>query len=316
MPATTTLAVLAATGAVAALVLEYAAPAVAARGWLTLERARARLRVRRAAIPGSAIPYLDGGRGEPLVLVHGFGGDKDNFTRIARFLTPHFHVVAPDLPGFGDAGRDPDTDYGIGAQVGRLRAFLEALGLGRAHLGGNSMGGYIAAQYAATYPNDVRSLWLLDAAGTAAAGDTELFREYAATGEFVLLVRTEADFAALLGAAMHCAPWAPPSLLRVLARRAVVDSALHRRIFRDISLGSPSLEPLLPSIAAPCLIVWGREDRILNPAAAAIMQALIPRSAVVVMEDTGHLPMIERPRATARDFLRFVAARTREPNRP
>ena len=309
MQATTMLAVLAAAGAAAGFALEYAAPGVAARGWLALERARARLRVRRAAIPGFAMPYLDGGHGEPLVLVHGFGGDKDNFTRIARFLTPHFHVVAPDLPGFGDAARDPDADYGIGAQVERLHAFLQALGLGRVHLGGNSMGGFIAMQYAATYPDDVRSLWLLDAAGTAAAGDTELLRQYAATGEFVLLVRSEADFAALLQAALHRAPWTPPSLRRVLARRATADFALHRRIFRQISSASPSLEPLLPSISAPCLIVWGREDRILNPAAAGIMQALIPQCAVVVMDDTGHLPMIERPRATARDFLRFVAAR-------
>ena len=307
MQASTALAALTAAGTAAGFLLEYGAPGVAARGWLALERARSRLRVRRAAIPGSAMPYLHGGHGEALVLVHGFGGDKDNFTRIGRFLTPHFTVVAPDLPGFGDAGRDPDADYGIRAQVERLHAFLQTLGLGRVHLGGNSMGGFIAMQYATTYPDDVRSLWLLDAAGTAAAGDSQLLRQYAATGEFVLLVRSEADFPALLQAAMHRAPWTPPSLRRVLARRAVTDFALHRGIFRAISAGSPTLEPLLPAITAPCLIVWGREDRILNPAAAGIMQALIPRSAVVVMDDTGHLPMIERPRASARDFVRFVA---------
>ena len=301
---------LAAAGAAAVVGLEYGAPEVAARGWLALERARAGLRLRRAAIPGFTMPYLEGGSGDPLVLVHGFGGDKDNFTRVARFLTTHFHVVAPDLPGFGEAGRDPDADYHISAQVERLHRFLEPLCLGRVHLGGNSMGGFIAMQYAATYPDAVRSLWLLDAAGTRAATDTVLLRDYRATGELPLLVRSEADFPALVAAVMQRVPWTPPSLRRALGRRAAADFPLHSRIFRQIGLESPTLEPSLAAIAVPALIVWGREDRILSPAAAPVLNGLLRNSAVVLMKDTGHLPMIERPRATARDYLEFIRTRT------
>jgi triacylglycerol lipase len=170
------------------------------------------------------------------------------------------------------------------------------------------MGGFIAAQYAATYPEEVRSLWLLDAAGSARAHDTALIREYLASGEMPLLVRTEADYTTLLRAVMHRRPFLPHSLRRELARRAVADFALHTRIFREIGVESPTLEQRYAAIRAPALIVWGREDRILNPEAAGVMAGLIPRSQVEIMEGVGHLPMIERPGAAAAAFRRFLAS--------
>lgn len=291
----------------AILALDFAVPDWMARRWLALERARAGLRARRADFPGFSMPYLDGGHGEPLVLVHGFAGDKDNFTRIARFLTRRFRVLAPDLPGFGEASRDSAARYHIDAQVERLRAFIGQLGFGAVHLGGSSMGGFIAAQYAATYPDAVRSLWLLDAAGAALARETEIIGRYVATGEMPLLVRTEADYGKLLRTVAHRMPLLPHSLRRALARRAVADFALHGRIFREIGVESPSLDDRYASIRAPTLIVWGRDDQILNPAAGEAMRTRIPRSRLVLMDGTGHLPMIERPRATAADFLAFVA---------
>jgi len=296
-------------GVLAAIVImDRLAPAPAARGWLALERRRAGLSLRRARVAGFEMPYLEGGRGEPLVLVHGFGGDKDNFTRLAAHLGSHLRLIIPDLPGFGDAGRDPTASYHIDAQVERLRGFIVGRGLDAVHLGGNSMGGFIAAQYAATYPDAVRSLWLLDAAGTALAHETAIIKHYLATGELPLLVRRVEDYDALLHAVMHRPPPLPYSLKHTLALRAVGDLALHARIFREIGLESPTLEDRLSRIRAPTLIVWGQDDRILNPAAAGALQARIARAEVDLMAATGHLPMIERPRATARAYLRFLAA--------
>jgi len=290
------------------LALDRVAPRWMARRWIALERARAGLRERRTDVAGFSMPYLEGGRGEPLVLIHGFGGDKDNFTRIAGALTSHFRIVAPDLPGFGEASRDAAARYHIDAQVERLRAFIDQLGLGVVHLGGSSMGGFIAAQYAATYPAAVRSLWLLDAAGATLARGTEIISRYIETGEMPLLVRREADYGALLRAVMHKAPLLPYSMRRALACRAVADFTLHSRIFREIGIESPPLDERYAAIRAPTLIVWGREDRILSPAAGEAMRQAIPRSRLIVMDETGHLPMLERPRATAADFLAFIAA--------
>ena len=295
---------------VALLAFEFLATSRAARFWLALERRHAGLRLREARIPGFTMPYLEGGRGEVLLLLHGFAGDKDNFTRVARFLTGHFRVIAPDLPGFGDATRDAAAPYHIGAQVERLHAFAAQLNLTSFHLGGNSMGGFIAAQYAAAHPAQLRSLWLLDAAGCAVAYDTDFISGYLQTGKLPMLVNSAAEFDALLAAVTLHPPWLPPSLRRTLARRAIADCELHRRIFREIGTESPTLEAVYPSITAPTLIVWGSEDRILSPSAAPRMQALIPSSETVLMAKTGHLPMVEHPRQAARDYLRFVSRHT------
>src|ERR1700710_1777563 len=95
-----------------------------------MERSRAGLvRKEIALADGTRMVYLEGGSGAPLVLVHGFGADKDNFTRVARYLTPHYRVIVPDLVGFGESTHRADVDYHYAAQARRLHAFTQALGL-------------------------------------------------------------------------------------------------------------------------------------------------------------------------------------------
>lgn len=286
------------------VLLDRLLPATAARWGLGLERWRSGLHLRTATLAGYELPYLEGGAGEPLLLIHGFGGDKDNFTRMARFLTPHCRVICPDLAGFGAAGRDPQASYSMVAQAERMLALMDSLGLHRAHLGGNSMGGFIATQMAVLQPERVASLWLLDAAGTAAAHGSAIFQHYQATGDMPLLVRTEADFARLMQATTHKAPFLPYCVKITLARRAVADLALHSRILQQLA-GSPLLEDQFATLATPALIVWGTEDQILNPAGAQALHALLPQSEVRLMPAIGHLPMLEAPRRTALDYLDY-----------
>ena len=200
------------------LALEFLAPQRMARLWLALERRRARLTLKRQRLAGAIeMPYLEGGKGEPLVLVHGFGGDKDNFTRVAGLLVRRYRVIIPDLPGFGDATRDPGARHTVADQVERLQAFAAALGLDTFHLGGNSMGGFIAAEFAARHAHRVASLWLLDAAGTAAAQDTPMVRHYLEGGEFPLLLKSTDGIGPLLKAIASRPPLLPPSVKTVLA---------------------------------------------------------------------------------------------------
>lgn len=288
------------------LALEVLAPQRMARLWLALERRRARLTLKRQRLAGGIeMPYLESGRGEALVLVHGFGGDKDNFTRVAGLLARRYRVIVPDLPGFGDATRDPHARHTVADQVERLHAFAAALGLDTLHLGGNSMGGFIAAEFAARDPRRVASLWLLDAAGTAAAQDTPMLRHYLASGEFPLLLKSTDGIGTLLKAIASRPPLLPPSVKTMLARRAVADHALHARILDEVAHGSPTLEERLPQIAAPTLIVWGAEDQVLSPQGAAVLHERLPHSRVVRMPGIGHVPMMEDPQATAADYLRF-----------
>ena len=106
-----------AAASVAAVVLAvvgfvYLAPETALRYAVDAEHGRAGLTRREIDLPGGLhYVYLEGGRGEPLMLLHGFGADKDNFTLAARFLTPHFRVIVPDHIGFGESAHPQDADY-------------------------------------------------------------------------------------------------------------------------------------------------------------------------------------------------------------
>ncbi len=293
--------------ALALLLFDRLAPVTAAKLGLALEQRLSGLRLRHGGAEGLAMPYLEGGRGEPLVLIHGFAGDKDNFTRIARHLTPHYRVIIPDLPGFGDAGRDPSAPYSMADQARRLAILLEQVAPGRVHLGGNSMGGFIAAQFAAMYPERVASLWLLDAAGTEASHSSDILRHYEATGEMPLLVRREQDFNTLIAACTDKEPFLPHCVRVMLGRRGAADFTLHTALLRQLA-EAPLLQPQAAYAGIPALIVWGEQDRILHPDGAAAFAALFPRSRTIMMPGVGHLPMVEKPRETARDYLRFRQA--------
>lgn len=279
-------------------------PRQGARAGIALERWRSCLDCKIATIPGATMPYLEGGCGEPLVLLHGFGGDKDNFTRIARFLSPHYRLIIPDLPGFGDASRDLKASYQVTDQAKSLCEFLNVLGLKRVHLGGNSMGGFIACQFAADQPERVASLWLLDAAGTQPAYESDILKRYLATGELPMLLRSASDFNRLMQMTTRHPPFLPYSLKYTLARRSAADYALHSEIMRQL-IASPMLETQFKKIDTPALIVWGDEDQVLHPAGAAALQSLLQNSEIQMMPDIGHLPMLEAPRQTARDYIRY-----------
>jgi pimeloyl-ACP methyl ester carboxylesterase len=283
---------------------DYFAPYTSARLGLSLEQRRSGLAEASAAIPGFDVPYLRGGAGEPLLLIHGFGAEKNNFTRVARLLTPHHDVVIPDLPGFGAAAKPEGASYAIADQVERLRQFARGLGLTRLHLGGSSMGGFIATAWAAKYPDEVASLWLLAPAGTAAAVDSELRRHYQATGEILLVAKTPGEYLRIMGYVMSDPPWLPYSVKRVLGERAAANFALHSRIFEQLGR-EPALESFVTRLETPALIVWGAEDRVLNPKGAEAMRGFMPNARVVLMPGVGHLPMIEAATPSAEDYLAF-----------
>ncbi|MDH4175034.1 MAG: alpha/beta hydrolase [Betaproteobacteria bacterium] len=286
--------------------LYVTAPERLVRGALAYERRVAGLERKEITLTGGLrYVYLEGGRGAPLLLLHGFGANKDNFTRIAKYLTPHYRVIVPDHAGFGESSKPPQADYGPRAQAERLHAFARALGASQLHLGGNSMGGHVALTYAALYPKDVQSLWLLNAAGVWSAQPSELLRKLSETGENLLLVQDEDDFAALLALVTAKPLMIPRPFLDVLAQERIRNYALEERIFKQ--LAADSVEERIRGLAVPALIVWGQQDRVLHPGSAGVLQMLLVRSEVIMMPGVGHVPMLEQPERTALDYLRFRA---------
>jgi len=273
-------------------------------GAYAMERSRAGLvRKETSLADGTHLVYLDGGAGAPLVLVHGFGADKDNFTRVARYLTPHYRVIVPDLVGFGESAHRADVDYHYAAQAERLRAFVQALGLSRIDLGGNSMGGGIALSYAAQHPQEVASLWLIDCAGIAEAPPSELARLVRTTGQNPLMITRESDFGAFLDFVMSDPPYIPGAVKDVLARERIANQALEKQVFGQIATDSVSAS--IRGLATPTLVLWGDEDRALSVGTVPILKTLLPNAQAVVMPHVGHAPMIERPKESAEAYLSF-----------
>lgn len=293
-------------GAIGIIGFFYLAPASATRFVIDAERQRAALVRKEITLPGGLrYVYLEGGQGEPLMLLHGFGANKDNFTRVARFLTPHYRVIVPDHIGFGESARPDPADYTAAAQAERLHALAQALGIKTLHLGGSSMGGQIAMTYAALHPSEVASLWLLDPAGIWSAPKSELAEIYQRTGRNPLIARTEDEFAQTFAFVMKDPPFVPRPIMNEMAKEPIGNAPLAERIFRQII--NDSVESRIAGLGTPALIVWGQHDRAIHVATAATLHAMLPRSQLIVMPDVGHLPMIERPQQSAEDYLRFRA---------
>lgn len=283
-------------------------PEDATRAAISAERLRSGVDAGTVQFDGQVWHYLEGGPADApvLVLLHGFGGDKDNWTRFSASLTDRYRVIAPDLPGFGESLRDPQGDYSLAAQRDWLHEFARALKLEKFHIGGNSMGGHIAALYAHQFPQQVRSVLLLNNAGIESPNPSEMSLAVA-RGENPLILNSPDDFDRLLDFVSYKKPFVPWPVKGVLAQRSFENSAFNRRIFEqykgDRSVG---LEPLLADIRQPVLIIWGEYDRVLDVSSIDVMRPLLALARVIVMEDTGHLPMLERPQQTAGFYLDFL----------
>ena len=252
--------------------------------------------------------YLEAGEEYPevLVLLHGFGADKDHFTEVAPYLKNNFHLIVPDHIGFGESSNPPNIDYSPVAQAIRLHHFLtQELGLNRYHMGGSSMGGHIALTYASLYPSKVKSLWLLDPGGLWSSPKSEMFSIIEKTGKHPLLAKTTEDYHKIFDFVMSKPPFVPGFVLDEKAEVRISNYELEKRIFKAIK--SDNVEERIQGLETPTLVVWGEEDRVLHPGAVEVIEDLMPNVESIIMPGIGHLPMLEAPRETAKDLKEFIS---------
>ena len=241
----------------------YLTPETTARLAIDVERRRSGLECKEINLPGNIhYVYLEGGQGEPLMLLHGFGADKENFTRVARFLTPHYRVIIPDHLGFGESGHPQDADYRTSAQAARLRTLAKDPGITKLHLRGSSMGGKISMIYASLYPDEVKSLWLLDPGSVSSALPSEFQKIITRTGENPLMARNEDEFARTFTFAMADPPFIPRPILNVMAQERIRNYDLEKRIFKT-GFTDP-VEKYVTSLETSALIVWAIKIASLN----------------------------------------------------
>ena len=276
--------------------------------WLL--RRRGGLVERRVTVDGRVWPYLEGGDpAKPtLLLVHGFAGDKDNWPMLAAHLRG-YHVIAPDLPGFGENERNPQLAYDIAAQTERLKDFIDALGLDRPHVAGNSMGGWIALRYALDYPDALASLILLNNAGVKGADESDLEKQAANQDYNPLVIANLADADRLVAMVVHKPPHIPARLKPALYRDALKYRDQLDGIFWIIAseMRDHPLNDRLGEVRVPTLILWGRHDRLIDVSCVPVLEAGIAGAQAQIFEHVGHVPMIEDPKATAAAIKGFLA---------
>ena len=255
-------------------------------------------------------PYLEGGPpdGEPLVLLHGFGGDKDNWAMYAPEMEGKYRLIAPDLPGFGENTRDIGHDYDMVTQAARVRDFLDAMGIEKCHIGGNSMGGFVALRFALDYPERLLSMTLFNNAGVVGANESELQKE-ALAGKNPLEIHSADDVKRMLAFVAH-KPMKVPGQFRKIFYE---DFSAHRELLDKIFwtlVDDGTVKPLndqLGRVKTPTLIIWGRHDQLIDVSCVDVLEHGIPNAESIIFEDVGHVPMIENPKGTAKRQLEFLA---------
>ncbi|MBE0486576.1 alpha/beta hydrolase [Marinobacter sp.] len=275
-------------------------------GW---ERSSAGLETAEVTVGELDIAYLRSKEvieGDTLVLIHGFGANKDNWTRLAKEFKGEFNVYAIDLPGHGDSSKPLDIGYQFEDQVSYLNQILAELGVKQFHMMGNSMGGAITALYAATHPEQVRTAVLFDPAGIFEY-ESELV-DLVLEGDNPLIPKKKGDFDKLLDFALEKRPFVPWPIFDVIEEKAIANREVNEVIFaaiRDTGF-EPGFRSAIINIEAPVLVIWGKLDRVIDYRNADVFVETIPNARKALLDDVGHAPMVEVPSESARLFRDFL----------
>jgi pimeloyl-ACP methyl ester carboxylesterase len=257
-------------------------------------------------IRGTPVNYVDiGEQGDarPIVFVHGLGGQWQNWLEnIPRFAEQR-RVVALDLPGFG-LSPVPREQITIGLYGRVVEELCRLLDLAPAVLVGNSMGGYVSAEVAIEFPETVERMLLLAAAGISqrrvprmptlvSARLLGIFIQGTPGPQRLFAARPNLRHWALSGVARHPTRIRPDiafeGLLKGSGKPGFLDAL--------VTCLDYDFRHRLPEIGCPTLVVWGEDDTIIPVRDADRFVELVPGSRKLIMKNTGHVPMVERPRA-------------------
>jgi pimeloyl-ACP methyl ester carboxylesterase len=265
------------------------------------------------------IRYLEAGRGRTIVLLHGFTGAKENWLPLMARLRVSYRVVAPDLPGWGESTRLRGADYGPVAQAERVRELLLVLQGAAPSVGGgamthsaarrpyrpptlvvgHSMGGQILGLLAAKHPDAVNRIVLMDAAGVPFKPNA--FGRAVLAGDNPFEVRNRAQLHRYLGIVFRDPPWVPWPADAALARMRARQAGFEQSVLDRIGRGPEALllGKRLGRIQSPTLLLWCKDDGVIDASAVDAFRVGIRDNRVVLLDECGHMPMMAKPRVVA-----------------
>ena len=246
--------------------------------------------------------------GLAVLLIHGFGSSLHTWEAWTPLLEDRFRVVSLDLPGWGLTGPDPTGDYSDERSVAVLSALMDRVGIAEAAVVGSSMGGRIAWRFAAAEPTRVSKLVLMAPDGFASLGRAYgrapqrlpwLMRLLPYSAPKPLLRRTMQNAYAVPGVLTDAVVERyHVMLLAPGVRRAILERILQTRLVPP--------EPVLATIRAPVLLLWGERDRAVPSSHAADYERALPDARTVILPGVGHVPMEEAPETSAKALRAFL----------
>jgi pimeloyl-ACP methyl ester carboxylesterase len=247
-----------------------------------------------------------------VILLHGFGASLDTWESWSKVLSAQYRVIRFDLPGFGLTGADPTGDYTNAREIKILTDLMDQLGVARASLVGNSMGGWIGWNFAAQHPDRVTRLVLVSPAGFAGPGfaydhvsQTPLIMRalaYVAPPRRLLKGALASAYARLDDLSEATVTRYQDLLLAPGVRQAIVARA------SQLILHDPA--PTLARIEVPTLLLWGEKDRLIPIANAADYLRDLPHATLVRLPNLGHVPFEEDPVGSLAPLQHFLAGET------
>lgn len=241
------------------------------------------------------ISWTMSGTGPLLLLVHGLPFQKAMWNGIVPLLEPHFRVARLDLPGFGESS-PPSGTPSMSGYADILEAFLRGLGDERAVVVGHSMGGYALLDLAERFPQRLCGLVMLCSRAIADTPDQVANRKAMA-----LRLRTEPpEFVAELMMPRMVRQGSVDVALRKKVREAMEPLRAEGIAWCQLAIAArPDFSVRLGGIATPALVIAGSHDAVVPLEESGIMAANFPSGRLAVIENAGHMPMIEQPRETA-----------------
>lgn len=259
---------------------------------------------KEVSVFGQKIHYVEAGSGPVVVLLHGLGGNSLNWAFNMPALAQKYRVVVPDQIGFGRSDK-PFINYRVGTYVDFLDKFLDELKIEKATLVGNSMGGWISALYALQRPARVERLVLVDAAGFRPPKEFDLA---VLSGLNPSTREAMRQLAVLVFANKQLFASDAAIDLMMTQRISAGDGYTIQSLVESIYRGEDMLDGKLSAIKQPTLIIWGREDG-LTPLAreGERFKREIPAAQLVVFDNCGHVPQVEKAADFNAAVLKFLA---------